>query len=105
MNSESLTEVKNNLSRYVEHARFGRSTRILVHGTPVADIVPVRVGERRGEENEGDETLLADLERRGLIRRPRTRETKALEMLLSPPSRLGGKSLLEHVLEERESGW
>jgi len=68
MKVANLTEVKDELSRYVECARRGERVRILVRGTPVADLVPV--GEQAEEPGEGwTQEELSDLERKGVVRR------------------------------------
>jgi prevent-host-death family protein len=67
----NLTEVKDELSRYVEYVRRGERVRILIRGTPVADLVPV--GEQAEEAEEPGEGWtneeLSDLERKGVVRR------------------------------------
>jgi prevent-host-death family protein len=45
MEVADLTEVKNNLSRYIDQVQQGVRVRILVHGVPVADLVPVAAAE------------------------------------------------------------
>jgi prevent-host-death family protein len=58
-----LSDVKNELSRYVELVRKGGRVRILVSGVPAADIVPI-------DEASADWTPdLVALERSGTIRR------------------------------------
>ncbi|MBI2892789.1 MAG: type II toxin-antitoxin system prevent-host-death family antitoxin [Deltaproteobacteria bacterium] len=68
MKVANLTDVKNDLSRYVDQVRRGERVRILVRGLPVADIVPAGTGS---EELEGDleEAELTELERRGVLHR------------------------------------
>lgn len=41
MNSAKLSDVKNDLSRYVARVRRGERVRITVRGVAVADLVPV----------------------------------------------------------------
>lgn len=68
MRVANLAELKDELSRYVEYVRHGERVRILVRGTPVADLVPVgEQAEEPGEEWTREE--LSDLERKGVIRR------------------------------------
>src|SRR5256885_12748032 len=66
MAAAKLSDVKNDLSRYVARARRGERIRILVRGVPVAEIGPIE-SARDGDDDE--EARLADLERRGVIRR------------------------------------
>jgi prevent-host-death family protein len=94
-----LSDVKNDLSRYVARARRGERIRILVRGVPVAEIVPIDI-QRDGEGAE--EARLVDLERRGIIRRGKG----GLEPgILRPGPRPRGKATSEMVIDERRSGW
>jgi prevent-host-death family protein len=92
-----LSDAKNNLSRYVDRVRQGERLRILVRGVPAADLVPV------ADWDEGTDTdgRLADLERRGLLRRGTGQFPEAL---LQPGPRAGGRALSEEVVEERRAG-
>ena|SRR5450432_74388 len=92
-----IADAKNNLSRHLRDVRRRGRVRILDRDTPVADLVPV---EPLGA---GDDALsLADLERRGLIRRgvggPLPR------WVLQPgPADPKGRALAA-LLEERKQG-
>lgn len=66
MKQAKISEVKNHLSRYLTLVRKGEVIRILDRDVPVAQIVPLTqatAGRRVGSE------ALADMERKGLIRR------------------------------------
>jgi prevent-host-death family protein len=63
MKVANLSEVKDQLSAFVEMARAGEPVRILVRGVPAADLVPASVGSAGGWAEE--------LERRGMVRRGR----------------------------------
>jgi prevent-host-death family protein len=93
----NLTDVKDELSRYVEYVRRGERVRILVRGTPVADLVPVsEQAEGPGEEWTDEE--LSDLERKGVIRRgsgPFPAE------LLKPGPAVKGADAVGALIEER----
>ncbi|MEE8409225.1 MAG: type II toxin-antitoxin system Phd/YefM family antitoxin [Myxococcota bacterium] len=97
MRTEKLTDVKNNLSRLVEQVRHGERIRILVRGVPVADLVPI--GDEAGREEAPGH--LAELERRGVIRRG---TGSIADELLQPGPKAGGKPLSQYVVDERESG-
>lgn len=97
MKVANLARVKDDLSRYVSYVRRGGRVRILVHGVPAAELVPVTIAEESD-----DETELSELERRGIVRRG---TGKFPRELLRPGPRWGGKPLSEIVLEERKSGW
>ncbi len=99
MKSAKIADLRNNLSRYLEHVRAGGSVTVLDRDRPVAWIVPVH--SREGTRD-GDDTRLARLERSGVIRRGAG----------GPPEWLGRrrplrlrKSLLRDLLAERRSGW
>jgi antitoxin (DNA-binding transcriptional repressor) of toxin-antitoxin stability system len=97
MKVANLARVKDDLSRYVDYVRRGGRVRILVHGVPAAELVPVTIAE-----GSDDEAELRELERRGIVRRG---TGKFPRELLRPGPRWGGKRLSEIVLEERKSGW
>ncbi len=100
MKLANLTEFKNNLSRYVDCVRQGETIRILVRGVPAADLIPVS----ESVENKASlERQLADLERRGLIRRRGSGRIPD-EILDEPAPAPDGMQLSEYVTEERRSG-
>jgi prevent-host-death family protein len=92
MRVANLSDVKNDLSRYVDHVKRGGRVRILVRGLPAADIVPVE-DEPAGWSAEED-----DLERRGLIRRGKP--GVARELLRAGP-RVNVKRLRRALDDER----
>ncbi len=96
MKEAKISEIKNGFSRFLDLVRKGETVRILDRNVPVAQIVPIpprAVGGGKGDE------LLADMERKGLIRRGTGR--LAPELLRSdPPGRPCG--VLAALLEERE---
>jgi antitoxin (DNA-binding transcriptional repressor) of toxin-antitoxin stability system len=61
-----ISEVKNQLSRYLALVRRGEVVRILDRDTPVAEIVPI---DRPTRARSVGEEALAAMERKGLIRR------------------------------------
>jgi prevent-host-death family protein len=94
-----LSEVKNDLSRYVARVRRGERVRIMVRGVAVAEIVPIERADRDADDS--DEDRLADLERRGIIRRGRA----GLEPdILKPGPRPRGRATSAVVIDERRSG-
>jgi prevent-host-death family protein len=96
MKKAKIAELKNHLSRYLDHVRSGESVLVLDRDQPVAQIVPLArpTGGARGR--------LARLERRGLIRRG----SGGLPEWLGKrkPPRLRG-SVLKDLLAERGAGW
>jgi prevent-host-death family protein len=94
-----LSDVKNSLSRYVARVRRGERVRILVRGVAVAEIVPIESAQR--DDDGPDENRLADLERRGIIRRGKA----GIEPeILKPGPRPRGRATSAVVIEERRSG-
>jgi len=99
MKKAKIAELKNNLSRYLEHVRGGGAVLVLDRDQPVAQIVPLKATGRASGDRKA---RLVRLERRGLIRRgagglPEWLGTRR-------PPRLRG-SVLRDLRGERESGW
>lgn len=98
MAAAKLSDVKNDLSRYVERARRGERIRILVRGVPVAEIGPI---DRPADRDQDEEARLADLERRGIIRRGRGGVEAGI---LKPGPRPRGRATSDLLIEERRFG-
>jgi antitoxin (DNA-binding transcriptional repressor) of toxin-antitoxin stability system len=62
MKKAKIGELRNNLSRYLEHVRGGGEVLVLDRDRPVARIVAIAAGRS------ADDGRLARLERRGLVR-------------------------------------
>jgi prevent-host-death family protein len=99
MKKAKIAELKNNLSRYLDHVRGGGTVLVLDRNQPVARIVPLGAP---GKGAAASEHPLSRLERHGLIRRG----TGGLPAWLGKrrPPRLRG-SVLRDLLQERRSGW
>jgi antitoxin (DNA-binding transcriptional repressor) of toxin-antitoxin stability system len=99
MKKAKIAELKNSLSRYLEHVRGGGTVMVFDRDQPVALLVPLPHGPRDGP---GPAERLARLERRGLIRRG----TGGLPGWLGRrrPPRFRG-SVLRDLLRERGEGW
>jgi prevent-host-death family protein len=97
VDTATITEVKNGLSAYIDRVRAGESILVTDRGIPVAVLEPVT--------GLGDPDLqLSALERKGLVRRGRGPVPGHL--VTRPGPRLpDGVSMVEGLLEERESGW
>jgi antitoxin (DNA-binding transcriptional repressor) of toxin-antitoxin stability system len=97
MKKAKIAELKNNLSRYLDHVRGGGTVLVLDRDQAIARIVPLA-----GAGEGAHEQPLARLERRGLIRRG----SGGLPSWFGKrrPPRLRG-SVLRDLLEERRSGW
>jgi len=98
MTTASITEAKTNLSKLIKKVRHGESVLILDRNIPVARLEPLPAGSR-----EGDEAKLAELERRGLVKRGAGNLPRDFFKL---PRLKFKKSLVGAVLEERrEARW
>jgi len=93
---ESLTNVKNHLSRLIKRVRKGERVRILVNGVAAADLVPV---EERDRYPSPDSLGLVALEREGVLRRG---TGPAPDLLLEPGPVVGGTPLTALVRKERD---
>jgi prevent-host-death family protein len=100
MKTANLSDVKDDLSRYVAQVRRGGSVRILVRGMPVADLVPIERGGAAGAE----EAELAELEKLGLARRGGALSAKAERELGRPGPRVSGGRAVEALLADRRRG-
>ena len=65
MKSTNISQLKNNLSRLLAYVRRGGTVRVFDRDAPVADLVPCRAPESAA----GNEALLAELEREGVLMR------------------------------------
>jgi prevent-host-death family protein len=97
MKEAKISEIKNQLSRYLALVRRGEVVRILDRNVPIAQIVPIQTAS--SAPTAGAE-VLADLERKGLIRRGTARIAPEL-LRNDPPGKPVGA--LEALLEERRS--
>ena len=98
MKVANLSDVKDDLSRYVDYVRKGGRVRVLVRGLPAADLVPVSAASAGGSADWNAD--LAELERQGMIRRGHGRVPR--EILKRGP-RLRGASMMETIAEDRRS--
>ncbi len=97
MKRANIGELRNHLSRYLEHVRSGGEVLVLDRDRLIARIVAPQ-----GTDRQSDDGRLARLERRGLVRIGTGGLTERLGRY--KPVRLRG-SVLRDVLDERGSGW
>ena len=98
MKTASISETKNRLSAYIDLVRKGESVLITDRDVPVARLEPLAPGLPAG-----DEALLSNLERKGVIRRARLRPGKGYLKSLPPAPSIKG-DLLAALIAEREQG-
>jgi antitoxin (DNA-binding transcriptional repressor) of toxin-antitoxin stability system len=99
MRRAQIADLKNNLSRYLDHVRAGGTVVVLHRDRAVAKIVPL--GAVVGPDD--DRARIATLERHGLAR-PGTAGSRRWVKTLRPV-RVAGGSLVQALLEERRGGW
>jgi antitoxin (DNA-binding transcriptional repressor) of toxin-antitoxin stability system len=100
MKRAKIADLKNNLSRYLDHVRSGGSVLVLDRDQPIAQIVPLHAAGTADAQR--DDEHLRRLERLGLIRRGTGGLPSWFEK--GKPRRLRG-SVLKELLDERRSGW
>jgi prevent-host-death family protein len=96
-----ISEAKNNLSRYLKYVARGGCVRILDRDVPVADLVPIEPTATADD----DDRVLADLARRGLIRRGEPGPLPAELFRPGPRGKRGKRSgalVLAALLEDRD---
>lgn len=93
MKQARVSDLKNQLSRYLDYVRHGETVLVVDRNIPVAELRPLSEESSRGK--------LAALERKGIIRRGQNRLPKKFLKDV-----LGGKraGVLKALLEEREQG-
>ena len=97
MKTATITEAKNGLSALIDRVREGESVLITDRGIPVAVLEPA-AGRVDLDER------IARLERAGSIRRGTG--IRRSRLLRNPgPKGRDGLTLVQAVLEERQSGW
>jgi antitoxin (DNA-binding transcriptional repressor) of toxin-antitoxin stability system len=103
MKKAKIAELRNGLSRYLDHVRAGGTVLVYDRDTPIAEIVPITKGKAVSKQDR-DEERLARLEAKGAIIRG-TGDFAAWLKTHKPIKIPGGAGVLEALLEERESGW
>jgi prevent-host-death family protein len=98
MKRATISQTKNNLSALLKHVKRGEEVLILERETPIAKIVPVERVARRDLAS-----LLADLERRGIVRTGRRKADPELTRKLGPPPKArSGADIVAALLADRE---
>ena len=97
MKTATLLEAKNNLSALIDQVRHGETILVLDGGRPVARIESAVQGAIDAEGR------LVRLERHGVLRRA-TAPIPGELLKQPPPAARDGASVLELLLEERETG-
>jgi antitoxin (DNA-binding transcriptional repressor) of toxin-antitoxin stability system len=97
MKQAKISDLKNNLSRYIAYVRKGGVVRVMDRDRPVADLVPLGRGEPSGTEIDA---IVHDLERKGIV----SRGTGTLpKRFLHRPLPRSKTSVVEALLDERRN--
>lgn len=96
MKQVSLSTAKAELSKHIAYVRRGGHVRIFDQNGPVADLVPVEEAEPVAD----DAAVIADMQRRGVVRRGKSGAIPAELFKAGPPA----LTVLEALLEERREG-
>jgi len=98
MKMARISELRDRLSRYLDHVRAGGRVVILDRNRPVAEIIPV--GASGPGPNAANEGRLATLQREGLLRRGTGRIPPEIARGVALAK---GAHVLDALLDERES--
>lgn len=93
----SVSELKANLSRYLDMVQRGSEVQVLERGVPIARLVGLAAEHTRGKKEDAEK--LERLERAGMVRRG-TGDTRWV--LEEKPLKVPGPSVLEALLADRE---
>ena len=98
MKTAPISEAKNGLSALIDRVRKGETVVITDRSRPVAQLAPLDAGSKTGTD-----AWMADLERKGIVRRAKRKGVP--KFLLRPAvPRPVGVSALTALLEERGGG-
>ena len=96
MKRATITEAKNGLSALIDQVRAGETVLITDRGVPVAQLGPASAAT-------DDDGRIDRLVRAGLATRGTGDLTEFLK--LRPIQVTPGPSIVDYILEDRESGW
>lgn len=97
MKTTKISELKNNLSRFLAYVRRGGTVRVFDRDVPIADLTPC--GAKATEDStDPAQALLAALERDGIVVRATSPMPKDLLRRRLPRAR---SSVLQALLDER----
>jgi antitoxin (DNA-binding transcriptional repressor) of toxin-antitoxin stability system len=104
MKKAKIAELRNGLSRYLDHVRAGGTVLVYDRDKPIAEIIPLTRSKTRSKKDL-DEERLARLEAKGAIKRG-TGDMAAWLKTHKPIKIPGGPAgVVQALLDERESGW
>jgi antitoxin (DNA-binding transcriptional repressor) of toxin-antitoxin stability system len=100
MKSVKISELKNNLSRFLAYVRRGGTVRVFDREMPIADLTPC-AARATDAADDGDETLLQALERDGIVQRGTGKLPADFLQRKLPKAKA---SVLRALLDERKDG-
>jgi antitoxin (DNA-binding transcriptional repressor) of toxin-antitoxin stability system len=102
MKAAKIGQLRDQLSRYLDRVRAGETVVVYERDIPIAEIVPIHRSKRR---RAADEARIERLVRKGVLTRGNPRALLRWLKTHKPIRVPGGRSVVEALLEERESGW
>ena len=99
MKKARISELRDRLSRYLDHVKAGGRVLILDRNRPIAELIPV--AESGGIGDDAERERLEAMQRQGLLRAG-SGEIPPEILLGKAPG--GGAGVLAALLEERERG-
>jgi antitoxin (DNA-binding transcriptional repressor) of toxin-antitoxin stability system len=100
MKSVKISELKNNLSRFLAYVKRGGTVRVFDRETPIADLTPC-VAHATDPGDDGAEALLQALERDGIVQRGTGKLPADFLKRKLPKAKA---SVLRALLDERKDG-
>jgi prevent-host-death family protein len=94
MKQARISDLKNNLSRYLDLVRQGQTIQVLDRDTPIAFLTPISEAKTISGEDR-----LKQMERKGLVRKGNSSNIKTI-ISSPPPGKNAG--VLKALLKERE---
>ena len=100
MKRAKISELRDRLSRYLDEVRRGETIEVVDRNIPVARVVPIVAGSRKGRQRDG--ALIERLLRSGHVRSgPLKGVPQILKRMPSGPPKSG---VLDALLSERRAG-
>ena len=94
MKVAKITEVKNNLSKFLEHVKRGEVVIIYERAYPIAEIIPISRENRFSR-------YIDELERDGIVKKGNGKKIKELSTFSASKKKSG---VLSALLDERRNG-
>lgn len=100
MRRAKISELRNHLSQYLDRVRRGETIEVVDRNVPVARVVPIGAGSRRGRQRDG--AWIERLLRSGHVRSGALKGVS--EILKRVPPGPAKSGVLDALLSERRAG-